>query len=84
MGHQRYSTEEIAVRGREIYEKRLRHQLEPGNTGKFLVIDIETGEYEPMKMAMPRRNAPVTSGPTVRGMECGSDIGPGGNSAWEG
>jgi hypothetical protein len=46
MGHPRYSTEEIATRGREIYEKQLRAKLEPDNIGKFLVIDIETGEYE--------------------------------------
>src|ERR1051326_4512982 len=46
MGHPRYSTEEIATRGREIYEKYLRQQLESDNIGKFLVIDIETGEYE--------------------------------------
>lgn len=46
MGHPRYSTEEIATRGREIYERRLRQKLEPDNIGKFLVIDIETGEYE--------------------------------------
>jgi len=46
MEHPRYSTKEIATRGREIYEKQLRQQLEPGNNGKYLVIDIETGEYE--------------------------------------
>jgi len=46
MGHPNYSTEEIATRGREIYEKQLRQQLEPDNIGKYLVIDIETGEYE--------------------------------------
>ena len=46
MGHPCYSTEEIARRGREIYKQQLRSQLEPDNIGKFLVIDIETGEYE--------------------------------------
>lgn len=46
MGHLHYSMEEIATRGREIYDKRLRQQLEPENIGKFLVIDIETEEYE--------------------------------------
>lgn len=46
MGHPHYSTEEIAARGREIYEKQLRDKLEPDNIGKFLVIDVETGEYE--------------------------------------
>ncbi len=46
MDHPRYSTEEIASRGREIYETRLRNKLEADNVGKFLVIDIETGEHE--------------------------------------
>ena len=46
MGHASYSAEEIAARGREIYEKHLRQKLEPENAGKYLVIDIETGEYE--------------------------------------
>jgi hypothetical protein len=38
--------QEIAARGKEIYETRLRDKLEPDNIGKFVVIDIETGEYE--------------------------------------
>ncbi len=42
----RLSAQEIAARGKEIYEKHLRQELEPQNAGKFLVIDIETGEYE--------------------------------------
>lgn len=41
-----YSMKEIASRGREIYEKHLKAQLEQDNIGKFLLIDIETGEYE--------------------------------------
>ena len=46
MGHTRYSAEEIASCGREIYANRLMPILEPDNIGKFLVIDIETGDYE--------------------------------------
>jgi len=46
MGHPRYTADEIAARGREIYERQLRDKMEPVNIGKFLVIDIETGEYE--------------------------------------
>ena len=42
----RESASQVAARGREIYENRLRDLLEPQNTGKFLVIDVETGEYE--------------------------------------
>ena len=46
MGHPRYSTDDIVERGKKIYEEHLKEKLEPQNIGKFLVIDIETGEYE--------------------------------------
>ena len=42
----RYSKEEFARRGDAIYENELRSALEPGNEGKFVAIDIETGTYE--------------------------------------
>ena len=42
----RESASQVAARGREIHEQRLRGLLEPDNIGKLLVIDIETGEYE--------------------------------------
>jgi hypothetical protein len=45
-GQPRYSKQEHARRGEEIYEHRLRAQLEPGNHGKIVAIDIDTGEYE--------------------------------------
>jgi hypothetical protein len=46
MPHPRYSSHEIAERGCKLYDEQLRSQVEPGNIGKFLVLDIETGEYE--------------------------------------
>ena len=42
----RYSKDEFARRGDEIYERDLRSILEKGNEGKFVAIDIETGAYE--------------------------------------
>ncbi len=42
----RYTKEEFAIRGDEIYERELRPILEKGNEGKFVAIDIETGAYE--------------------------------------
>jgi len=46
MSHPRLSGDEVERRGQEIYETRLRSQVEKGNEGKILVIDVETGEYE--------------------------------------
>jgi hypothetical protein len=42
----RYSKEEFARRGDEIYERVLRPIVEKGNEGRFVAIDIETGAYE--------------------------------------
>ncbi|MBI3802063.1 MAG: hypothetical protein HY268_34475 [Deltaproteobacteria bacterium] len=42
----RYSKEEFARRGQEIYERAIRPRIESGNEGKFVAIDIETGAYE--------------------------------------
>jgi hypothetical protein len=44
--HPRYSKEEFARRGNEIYERDIRPHVEAGNEGKFVAIDIETGAYE--------------------------------------
>lgn len=41
-----YSPQETARRGKEWYERSVRAQVEEGNFGKVLVIDVETGEYE--------------------------------------
>lgn len=46
MPYANYTNEEVAARGEAIYAERLRGQVEAGNHGKFLVLDIETGDYE--------------------------------------
>jgi hypothetical protein len=42
----RYSAEEFAQRGEEIYARDIRPKVEAGNKGKVVAIDIETGAYE--------------------------------------
>jgi hypothetical protein len=42
----RYSKEEFAHRGSEIYESFVRSQVESDNHGKIVAIDIETGAFE--------------------------------------
>lgn len=42
----RYSKEEFAQRGTELYEAQIRTQVEEGNYGKVVAIDIETGAFE--------------------------------------
>jgi hypothetical protein len=42
----RYPKEEYARRGNEIYESQVRSQVEEGNHGRIVAIDIETGAFE--------------------------------------
>lgn len=36
----------IAERGKQLYESTIRAVVEPEHTGKFLVLDVDTGDYE--------------------------------------
>ncbi|MGL5939696.1 MAG: hypothetical protein ACRC2S_04810 [Waterburya sp.] len=42
----RYSKEEFARRGDEIYQSQVHQQVEKGNHGKIVAINIETGDFE--------------------------------------
>jgi len=42
----RYSKEEIARRGDEIYQNKIQPSLKASDNGKLVAIDIETGDYE--------------------------------------
>jgi len=42
----RFSKEEAARRGNEIYERDIRPRVEPNNKGKYVAIDIETGAWD--------------------------------------
>ena len=42
----RYSREEFARRGEEIYERVVKPVLQPSDIGKSVCIDIESGEFE--------------------------------------
>ena len=47
VGHPRFSSHEIVERGKAIYEQQIRPTVDTeANAGKFLIIDIETGDYE--------------------------------------
>lgn len=42
----RYSKEEFARRGDEIYDRDIKPHVTQEDKGKFVLIDIETGDYE--------------------------------------
>ena len=41
-----YSADEAVDRAEEIYHQRLRSQVEAGNLGRYIAIDVDSGEYE--------------------------------------
>lgn len=41
-----FTKEEIVQRGKEIYERDIRHMVEAGNDGRVVAIDGRTGEFE--------------------------------------
>ena len=41
-----YMPHELQSRGEAIYRDRIRHLVEPREKGKFVVIDIYSGDYE--------------------------------------
>jgi hypothetical protein len=41
-----YAPGEIVTLGKALYESHIRQQIEDDNTGKYLAINIETGEWE--------------------------------------
>jgi hypothetical protein len=52
----RYSKEEFAQRGDVLYESQIRSQVEEGNHGKIVAIDIETGAFEVADDILPATN----------------------------
>lgn len=47
-----YPKEEFGRRGDAIYDQKIRPLLKPRDKGKYVAIDIETGEYEISKSQM--------------------------------
>ena len=39
-------SEEITRRGKALYEANIRAQIEPHRNGEFLVLNVDSGEYE--------------------------------------
>jgi hypothetical protein len=52
VGELKYSKEEFARRGNKIYETQVRPQVEEGNHGKIVAIDLDTEAFELAKDTM--------------------------------
>ena len=48
-----WSREEVALRGKALYEQSIRREVEnAGNIGRMVIIDVETGDYEVDEMGI--------------------------------
>src|SRR5689334_15394423 len=45
-GHVRQSPQEVEARAKAIYERDVRPKVESEHRGKFLVLDVESGDFE--------------------------------------
>lgn len=52
----RYSKEELARLGQELYESRVRQQVEAGQRRQNRSVDIETGAFEVADNVLPATN----------------------------
>lgn len=46
MGGDKLTKEQIGDLGTDIYLKSIRHLVEPGSRGKFVAIDVKSGDFE--------------------------------------
>ena len=46
MAHPHYSSQEIASKGQALFEREVLPGLDANAHGKFVALDVETGEYE--------------------------------------
>jgi hypothetical protein len=42
----RNNRHEVVERGQRLYQATIRSRVEPAHAGKFVVLDVETGDYE--------------------------------------
>jgi hypothetical protein len=42
---ERTTAQEVARRGKKIYEREIRAEVEPEQEGRFVVIDVKSGSY---------------------------------------
>ncbi len=46
MAYTKYSAQDVAREGEALYERSIRRTVQTGNEGKFVVIDIESGDFQ--------------------------------------
>ncbi|MEJ7842997.1 MAG: hypothetical protein WKF95_14635 [Rubrobacter sp.] len=53
MGDERRTAQRVARHGKDLYERNIRSEVEPKHEGRFLALDVESGDYEVGDHALP-------------------------------
>ena len=53
MTSKKYETGQVVDLGKAIYKEKIKHLAEPAENGKFVVIDVESGDYEIDEQIIP-------------------------------
>ena len=72
------SREEVAKRAQALYEERIRALIEePSNTGKMVIIDVETGDFAIDELGFDSANTLRQKNPNARvfGIRIGYNVG---------
>jgi hypothetical protein len=62
----RYTKEEHAHRGTELYERQIRSQVEGGNHGKIVALDVDSGDFEVAEEAIAACDRLLTRRPDAQ------------------
>ena len=46
MATRKYEPDELVELAKDIYQEKIKHLAEPAESGKFVVVDVESGDYE--------------------------------------
>ena len=76
MPYTNYTSQEVESRGEAIYVQQIREKVDPQHKGKFLVIDIETGNTKSMPTIWSLRNSYLPNIPMQSFTVCESGIQP--------
>ena len=71
------SREEVARRAQDLYEKKIRAQVEePANIGRMVIIDVETGDFSVDELGFDSANVLRQKNPNARlfGIRIGYDV----------
>ncbi len=69
----RFTNTEVAARAKALYEEKIRAVMQPEDSGKYLVIDVETGDYflDADEVAVMKRAAADHAPDALYGMRVG-------------